>query len=121
MSERRLVWLAGSSFYDLSLFCEAPQFPQGLRLTLEREPSNQYDPNATCIFLDAAALRDAKFPLIPDGKERFKLGHVPAKDGTAAWLAPIIDAGAQPVSAFFERHSSSGPAIQIAIDVGDAA
>jgi hypothetical protein len=115
----KTVWLAGTSFYDMKRFLEGRSFPTGLPLILEREPTNQYDKNAAVVFLEASALRDAGYEL-PEAAmniERFKLGHVPAKDGTAAWLAPLMDAG-KAVSARFDKH---GPAtgIQITINVED--
>ena len=107
------VWLAGTSFYDGSIFRAMPSFPVGMPMALEREASNAYDKNAVVVFIDAAALVDAGLKP-PTVKPRYKMGHVPAKDGTAAWLAPLMDAG-KTARASFLKHGT-GPGMQIEIE-----
>jgi hypothetical protein len=113
----RTAWLAGTSFYDMGKFLEMPEFPKGIPLVLEREPRNRYDPNAILVFLEAEVATAFHYPAAAIDQKRFKLGHIPAKDGTAAWLAPLMDAGKK-ATARFERH---GPAtgIQIVIEVAE--
>ena len=111
------VWLAGTSFYDASRFREGREFPAGTPLILEREMTNKFDKNAILVFLDAAEL-DARGYEVPDaaaGIDRYKLGHVPAKDGTAAWLAPLMDAG-KTSTATFEKHGPN-TGMQITIEI----
>lgn len=99
------TFLAGTSFYDMKAFLQYPEFPAGLALVLRREPGNQYDANAIEVLLERRALAAAGYRP-PDGREIYKLGHVPAKDGTAAWLAPLLDAG-HPITATFHRHGNA--------------
>ena len=113
----KTAWLAGTSFYDVGRFKEGREFPVGTPLVLEREATNKYDPNAVLVFLDASALdeRGYEIPEAAAGIDRYKLGHVPAKDGTAAWLAPLMDAGKTP-TATFERHGPN-TGMQITIEI----
>ena len=111
----KTAWLAGTSFYDSKLFISCREFPKDMPLVLEREPTNAYDTNAVLVFLESKELPDSEG--FPKSQERFKIGHVPAKDGTAAWLAPLMDAG-KPVTAKFLRHGT-GPGMQIEISVED--
>lgn len=51
----------------------------GVPGVLQRNPQNPYDTNAVEVHVPALGM----------------LGHIPAKDGTAAKLAPVLDAGVQ--------------------------
>lgn len=72
-TEKRQVPIVGSSFYPFAIDTIVRLRP-GQKLRVEREPTNQYDPNAIAVYL---------------GKQ--KLGHFPR--GFAAEVAPFMDAG----------------------------
>lgn len=118
MTERK-AWLAGTNFYDMGCFRASREFPKDMPLLLQRAHGNEHDPNAVAVFVDAGTLHKEGVRPSLLTKSHFKLGYVPAKDGTAAWLAPLMDAGKK-VTATHERHSASGQTIQINITVEDA-
>lgn len=82
----------------------------GQSLRLEREPQNPYDSNAIQVFVRVEDLPDS---FAPDEAElagygytldeitgnefgSWMLGHIAAKTGEAAALAPLLDAGESP-------------------------
>jgi hypothetical protein len=71
--ERRQVSIVGSSFYPGADRWLAKLGP-GQPLRVEREPNNEYDPNAVSVHIFQQ-----------------KLGHFPR--GFAAEVAPLMDAG----------------------------
>lgn len=70
---KRQVQIMGSSFYPGAGNWLAKMRP-GQQLRVEREPTNQYDPNAVAVYLFQQ-----------------KLGHFPR--GFASEVAPLMDAG----------------------------
>ena len=72
-TEKKQVSIVGSSFYPGAGNWIAKLAP-GQRLRVEREPNNQYDPNAIAVYIFQQ-----------------KLGHFPR--GFAAEVAPLMDAG----------------------------
>jgi hypothetical protein len=80
----------------------------GTPLRLEREPENPYDSNAIGVWidilsdydlqLDEGALAGYGLDIDEVVNGHWQLGHVAAKTGEAASLAPLLDAGEQPVA-----------------------
>jgi len=80
----------------------------GSALELRREPDNPYDPNAIGVWLHLADL-DYDVLIDEDALAGYgftaddmvpprQLGHIAAKTGEAATLAPLLDAGEAPVA-----------------------
>ena len=72
-TEKRLISIVGSSFYP-GAGEQIARLRAGQQLRVEREPRNEYDPNAISVHIFNQ-----------------KLGHFPR--GFAAEVAPIMDAG----------------------------
>ena len=88
------------------------QLRTGTELTLRREPDNPYDSNAIGVWLNWAdvgpvsedQLRDLASSLagygwsVDDIDGPVQLGHIAAKTGEAASIAPLMDSGESPTA-----------------------
>jgi hypothetical protein len=101
--------LVGSHFYP-----PAKQLLAALRagtlLRLEREPQNAFDANAIGVWIELADIAYALdldmeamagygfYQADFEARRSWQLGHVAAKTGEAAALAPLLDGGEEPVA-----------------------
>ena len=93
-------------------------------LRLQREPDNPYDPNAIGVWLDISDIDydtaidvDALsgYGFTPDeivATGCWQLGHIAAKTGEAAIIAPLMDAGVMP-QASLGFNMKGAPIVQL--------
>lgn len=115
----KTVWLAGTNHADLPKLIALAELPNGLPVKLKREPENEFDENAISAWVEAGELQGAGFILaqLPN-KPEFKLGMIPARDGTTSWLAPKMDAGTF-VVAVFAKHGRNLIHAQIEMEIDE--